>query len=153
MPDTVLNEPDEPTLIDALAAESAPEPVDYPVGAPLLKPYLQIRPRSNRAKFKREYAEFAKQQDTIGALTKAARRAEDDDAVKLPEAEQAAENMRLWADADDLYQKMDDLMRLAAVSSDEYSAWSDEVDDKDLVQTFQAYMQESQPGEASSSAT
>lgn len=147
MSDTVLNEPDEPTLIDALADEAAPEPQEYPPGAPLLKPYLHIRPRWRRAEFKRGYAKFATMQDTVGALRRAA------DAPDQPEAEQAAENMRLWADADDLYQQMDDLMRLAAVDEAEYAAWSDEVDDKDLVQTFQVYMRESQPGEASGSAT
>lgn len=150
MTEPLLDEPDEPTLIDALADEAAPEPAEYPVGAPLLKPYLQIRPRSRRAEFKRRYAEFATMQDTVGALAKAANAT---DAPKLPEAQQAAENMLLWADADDLYQKMDDLMRLAAVDEVEYTAWSDDADDKDLIATFQVYMRVSQPGEASSSAT
>lgn len=150
MTEPLLDELDEPTLIDALAAEAAPEPAEYPAGAPLLKPYLQIRPRSRRAEFKRQYAKFATMQDTVGALSKAANAT---DAPKLPEAQQAAENMLLWADADDLYQKMDDLMRLAAVDEVEYTAWSDDADDKDLIATFQVYMRVSQPGEASSSAT
>lgn len=149
----VVKDPDEPTVIDEMAAEAVPEPVEYPAGTPLLKPYVQIRPRSKRALFKRQYAQFTNMQDTVSALSKAARDAGSDDAVKLPDVAQAAENMRLWADADDLYQQMDDLMRLAAVDDTEYTVWSDQVDDKDLIRAFQAYMQESQPGEASSSAT
>lgn len=150
MSDTVLNEPDEPTLIDDLAAEAAPEPEEYPDGAPELKPYLQIRPRSKRAEFKRKYADFARRQGTVNALMKASKDVED---VESPTAEQAGEKMKLWADADDLYQEMDDLMRLASVDPEKYAVWSDEVADDELIATFKVYMKRSQPGEASSSAT
>ena len=44
----VVKDPDEPTVIDEMADEAVPEPVEYPAGAPLLKPYVQIRPRSKR---------------------------------------------------------------------------------------------------------
>lgn len=145
--------PDEPTLIDELADEANPAPTEYPDGAPELKPYLQIRPRSKRADFKRAYAAFAKRQDTISELTKAAKAAKDAESAEASDAEQNIANMRLWADADDLYQEMDDLMRLAAVDDEEYGLWSDQVEDPDLIVTFQVFMQRSQPGEASGSAT
>lgn len=150
MTESMPDKPDDPTLIDELAEEADPAPVEYPDGAPELKPYLQIRPRSKRAEFKRAYAAFAKRQDTIAELTKAAKATA---AAKKPDAQQNIDNMNLWADADDLYQEMDDLMRLAAVDNEKYALWSDEVEDQDLITTFQVFMQRSQPGEASGSAT
>ena len=135
---------DQPSVVDQLAEDATPD--EYPAGAPELQPYLQIRPRSKRAEFKRKYAKFAEQQDKTQALHKAANRKDDDPAA-------VADKMRVWADLDDLYQVMDELMELAAVDPDAYRKWADEAVDEVLVKVFQVFMKRSQPGEASSSTS
>jgi hypothetical protein len=143
---TNTKKPDQPGVIDELADDATP--AEYPEGAPLLKPYLQIRPRSLRAEFKRKYAEFAGVQEEMQKVQASGVLKEDDDDPK-----QGAEKMRVWADMDDYYQLMDDLMAMAAVNPDAYREWSDQADDAELVAVFQVYAKRSQPGEASRSAT
>ena len=143
---TSTKKPDQPSVVDELADDATP--VEYPEGAPLLKPYLQIRPRSLRAEFKRKYAEFAEVQEQMQKV-QASGVLKDDDA----DPKRGAEKMRVWADMDDYYQLMDDLMAMAAVNSDAYREWSDVADDAELVAVFQVYAKRSQPGEASRSAT
>lgn len=138
------------SAVDELADDA--NPPEYPDGAPLLKPYLQIRPRSQRAEFKRRYAEFADMQKRMQELQAEQQRLADDDSDDVSPVRNA-ERMRLWADMDDYYQKMDDLMRLAAVNAEAYTEWSDEVDDGGLAEVFTVFARRSQPGEASSSAT
>lgn len=131
----------EPSVIDALAEDAVPE--DYPEGAPLLLPHLQIRPRSRRAEFKRKFAELNKVQLKLQEIRQSG----------ALDSEDPADNLRLGADLDDMYQQMDDLLRLAAVNPDHYGEWSDAVDDSGLVGVFNVYMRRTQPGEASGSAS
>lgn len=135
---------DEPSVIEQLADDAVP--TEYPDGAPGLKPYLAIRPRSKRAAFKRRLSEYAEMARKMQAR-QAELPDEDDDSDEATPA-----RMRLWADMDDLYQIADDLLRMAALDDDEYSTWSDEVSDEDLMTTFNVYQSRTQPGEASSSA-
>lgn len=137
----------EPSAVDELADDATPE--EYPEGAPILRPYLQIRPRSKRAEFKRKYAEFSGVQGQMQKV-KASGVLEADDGT---DPERGAEQLRVWADMDDFYQMMDDLMALAAVNPDAYREWSDQADDAALVAVFQVYAKRSQPGEVSRSAT
>lgn len=129
------------STIDDLADDAAP--AEYPEGAPLLRPYLQIRPRSQRADFKRKFAEFTSMQTQIDEIKQSGALAED-----APQADR----LRAWADLDDMYQQMDELLALTAVDPDAYQEWSDKADDDDLARVFNVYMQATQPGEASSSA-
>lgn len=139
---------DKPSVIDALNDDASPE--EYPEGAPVLRSWLQIRPRSKRAEFKRKFGEF---NDMRGAIDKAQKAAKRADVAAAAGKDVQGELLKLSAQADDMYQLMDDLMRMAAVNEDYYSKWSDDVDDADLVATFNVFVKRSQPGEASSSAT
>lgn len=130
------------STIDELAEDAAPP--EYPDGAPLLRPYLQIRPRSRRAEFKRKFADFTALKDKVDEIKASG---------VLGEHAEQADRLRAWADLDDMYQQMDELMALAAVNPVAYQEWSDEVDDDVLVTVFNVFMQRTQPGEASSSAT
>jgi hypothetical protein len=144
---TNTKKPDQPSVVDELADDATP--AEYPEGAPLLKPYLDIRPRSKRAEFKRKYAEFAGVQADMQKITASGVLGDEEST----DQNRAAEQMRVWADMDDYYQLMDDLMAMAAVEPDAYREWSDRVDDAELVAVFQVYAKRSQPGEASRSAT
>ena len=130
----------QPSVIDQLAEDALP--TEYPEGAPELLPYLQLRPRSRRAQFKRKYAEVIAFQEELQKKHKGI----------TPESP-VADQMRLSADVDELYERIDELMELAAVDPGAYRKWADEVADEMLLQTFQVYAQRSQPGEASSSAS
>lgn len=138
---------DQPSAIDALAEDAVAD--EYPEGAPLLIPYLQIRPRSKRAQFKRQYAEFAELQERMQAVQSSGVLADKD----ADNQSQTAERLRVWAELDDYMQAMDDLMAMAAVNPDAYREWSDQADDAHLTAVFQVYARRTQPGEASSSAT
>lgn len=138
---TTTKKPADRSAIDDLADDAVP-PV-YPEGAPLLRQYLQIRPRSKRAEFKRKFADFTAMQAKVDEIKKSGALADDAD---------QGDRLRAWADLDDMYQQMDDLMALAAVDPDAYREWSDEVADDDLVNVFNVFMKATQPGEASSSA-
>lgn len=136
----------EPSVVDSLAEDAVPD--EYPEGSPLLLPMLQIRPRSRRAEFKRKYAEFAKMQAQVRDM--------QDDLAKLADdadasTEATAQRLELWANIDDYYQLIDELMAMAAVHPEHYREWSDEVDDAGLVLVFSVYSKRAQPGEAPSS--
>ncbi len=138
---SATKKPADRSAVDDLADDAVP--AVYPEGAPLLRSYLQIRPRSRRAEFKRKFAEFTTMQAKVDEIRQSGALAEDAD---------QADRLRAWAELDDMYQEMDELMALAAVNPDAYREWSDEVDDDDLVAVFNVFMQATQPGEASSSA-
>jgi hypothetical protein len=139
----------EPSLVDQMGedAENVEIPKEYPPGVPALKPLLAIRPRSRRAEFKRRYAEVAEMRALIkDAQAEVSRHKEGSDA-------HYAAQMRMWAQMDDVYQKVDEALRLAAVDPDAYAEWSDEVSDEDLMTTFNVYQSRTQPGEALSSTS
>jgi len=141
---------DEPSLVDQLSedADAITAPTEFPKGAPELKPLLAIRPRSKRAEFKRRYAEVAEMNGEVKALQR--------EVAKLKQGSDAryAAELRLWAQMDDLYDKVDGALRLAAVDEAAYTAWSDGLeDDTDLMNTFAVYQQRTQPGEAPSSTS
>lgn len=141
----VVKKPDQADVIDELAADAVLP--DYPAGAPELLPYLQIRPRSRRAEFKRRFADFSDLQRKTDLAQKAmAAEGKTDDGDQ-------AQQLRLWADMDDLYQLMDELMEMAAVDPVAYRKWSDPVEDAELTAVFQVFMKRGQPGEASRSAS
>lgn len=133
----------QPSMVDQLAEDAIPD--EYPAGSPELLPYLQIRPRSRRAAFKRKYAELAELQESAQLVQKAAKVDDADGDV--------ADKLRLWADLDDIYQLMEELLEMAALDSAAYQKWLLEADDQALATVFQVYVKRSQPGEASSSAS
>lgn len=145
----------EPSVLDDIAQDAltsvADVADDYPEGTPELVPYLQLRPRSRRAAFKRKYAEFARIEDQVKDMNRRLKEVGDDVEV-TPEV--TSLRMRLWADADDMYQLMDETLELAASDEVAYRAWSDNMDDDNQLSTvFSLYLKLSQPGEALSSAT
>lgn len=141
---------DEPSIVDELAADAAPD--EHPEGAPLLKPYLAIRPRSRRAAFKRKFAEFSEFQAKIDGMKSVI--SADDPADDSEDRDLNPEKLQVWAEMDDLLQLMDELMEMAAESPQDYREWSDQlVDDNDLVRVFNVFMKRTQPGEALRSAT
>jgi hypothetical protein len=144
--------PADVSVIDQMAADAAP--AEYPEGTPELRPWLQIRPRSRRAQFKRKYAEFSKVRDDVRRFQESGLfNAPEDGAEETPE--RTAEKLRMWADMDDYYQLMDELLELAALDPVAYRSWSDAptLTDETLSQAFTVYMMRTQPGEASSSAS
>lgn len=132
---------EEPSMVDALAADAVPD--EYPEGAPLLLPHLQIRPRSKRAEFKRKFADLSKIQDKVKEVRDSG----------LLTSEDPGDQLRLSAQLDDMYEQMLELLELAAVNPDHFREWADEVDDTGLIAVFNVYMRRAQPGEASSSAS
>lgn len=133
------------SVVDSLAEDAAAVemPTEYPKGAPSLRPMLAIRPFSKRAEFKRRYAEVA---ETKGKLTEL--QAELAQLEQGTDAHYAAQ-LRMWAAMDDIFEKVNDALRLAAVDQEAYDAWSDALtDDNDLMTTFNVYQQRTQPGEA-----
>lgn len=144
---TSTEKPTEPAeldvdAIDELAADAVP--TEYPEGAPLLRPYLQIRPRSKRAGFKRKFAEFSKVQEQVDRIKESG---------VLSDTGDQAGRLNAWADMDDMYQQMDELLEMAAIEPEAYREWSDAADDAALGQVFSVYMKRTQPGEASGSAS
>lgn len=138
---------DDVSVVDQMADDAAP-PTEYPPGTPALKPLLAIRPRSRRAEFKRRYAEVAEMK---GETEKLQAQAE-----KLKQGSDAryATELRMWAAMDDIYDKVNAALRLAAVDIEAYDAWSDALeDDTDLMTAFNVYQSRTQPGEASSSTS
>lgn len=138
----VVDENEEPSVLDALVDDAA-APTDYPEGAPLLQPYLQIRPRSKRAEFKRKFADLGKIQDKVKEVRKSG----------LLTSEDPSDQLRLSAELDDMYEQMLELLEMAAVSPAAFREWAEAVDDGDLIAVFNVYMRRTQPGEASSSAS
>lgn len=131
----------KPSVIDQLAEDAIPD--EYPAGTPELLPYLQIRPRTRRAEFKRAYAQFAELQEKVSSIGRDA----------LAEDAPVAVKMRAWADLDEVYGAMEELLALAAADADAFQAWVVNANDELLAQVFQIYAKRSQPGEASSSAS
>lgn len=133
------------SVVDQLAddAASVDQPASYPEGAPALKPMLAIRPFSKRAEFKRRYAEVAEAKVELDRWqTEAGKHKPGSD-------EHYAAQLRMWAAMDDVFEKVNAALRLAAVDQEAYDRWSDNlVDDNDLMTTFNVYQQRTQPGEA-----
>lgn len=141
---------EQPSVVDALADDT--NPPEMPEGAPELVPYLQIRPRSRRAEFKRKYAQFAGAEKNLNALRDRLGLKPDQEGV-LDEDVDPEERLKAWADMDDYIQLMDELMEFAAVDPPAYRKWADEADDETLMGVFTVYCARSQPGEASSSTS
>jgi len=150
-PDPVEPDADvENSLIDALAADAGVL-TEYPPGVPELVPFLELRPRSRRARFKRKFAECTALEDTVKDVQ---RRAKKLAATTKVTPELQALRMRLSADVDELFGLMDEVLEIAAADEVKWRAWSDGLaDDNDLARVFQLYMTRSQPGEASGSAS
>lgn len=130
--------PDEPTIIDALDEDVAPR--QYPKDAPGLWPYLKL-PFRQRAKFFAVYRELNERQSEMMAAEKKRRKGKLTEGQMLEQAEGLYE----------VYALMDDLMRIAAVDEDAYDAWVESHNDEQFAELFAAYVERSQPGEASSS--
>lgn len=140
----------ENTLVDALR-EDAGVLTEYPPGTPELTPYLDLKPRSKRARFKRKFAECTALEDTVKEIQGRAKKLA---ATKKETPELGAMRIRLSADVDDLFGLMDEVLELAAVDPAAWRKWSDNLDDEnDLARVFQLFMQRSQPGEASGSSS
>lgn len=135
---TVVNDP-QPTIIDALHEDAAPK--QYPKDAPGLWPYLKL-PFRERSKFFSIYRGLQAKQADLLAVEKKRKRGKLSDAAMLESAE------GLY----DLYAMMDDLMRVAAVDKDAYNDWVRDHTDEEFANLFAVYVEQSQPGEASSSA-
>jgi hypothetical protein len=139
-----------PSVVDQMGedAEGVEVPTEYPPGVPGLKPMLAIRPRSKRAEFKRRFAEVAEMRSLVEKAQAEAGK------LKQGSDDRYAAELRLWAQMDDLFDKVNAALRIAATDEAEYDAWSDALeDDNDLMTTFSVYQSRTQPGEASSSTS
>lgn len=132
--------PTAPTAIDAIQQDAAPR--EYPKDAPALWPYLKL-PFRKRAEFFRKFREMQAMEGDLAALEKKRKRSTKNQDVMLEQA----------AGLYDLLAIMDDMMRIAAVDLDEYGAWLDKHNDEQFQELFAAYVERSQPGEASGSAS
>ena len=137
MQDVELPE-DEASFIDALNSDAAPR--EYPKDAPGLWPYMKL-PFRQRAKFFAVYRELNGRQSEMLAIEKKRKRGKMTEAQMLDQAESLYE----------LYALMDDLLVIAAVDKDAYRLWVEEHDDEEFAELFAAYVERSQPGEASGS--
>jgi hypothetical protein len=146
MPPPARPKDDDASLVDQMAEDAVEVPTEYPPGVPELKTMLAIQPRSRRAAFKRKYAEVAEYMSTVRELEKNTKKIKSDDERQVAE-------LRLWAEVDELYQRIIDALRIAAVDEAKFDAWADEVSDEDLQATFAVYQQRTQPGEAPSSTS
>lgn len=131
-----------PTAIDAIQSDAAPR--EYPKDAPQLWPYLRL-PFRQRAEFFRKFREMQAMEGDLTALEKKRNRAgkKPGNDVML---EQAAGLYELFA-------VMDEMMRIAAVDEQAYEQWVDSHTDDQFQELFAAYVERSQPGEASGSAS
>lgn len=131
----------KPSTVDEMAEEAVP--VDYPPGTPELLSPLSLRPRSRRAEFKRRYSSIVKKYESMKELR------------AIVEADQDPpehEKLRISAELDDVYQAIDDVLRIVAADPQVYAVWSDELEDDNVLMTvFNVYQRRAQPGEASSS--
>jgi hypothetical protein len=142
---TAVKKTDAISVVDQIAddADAVAQPTEYPDGAPALKPMLAIRPFSRRAEFKRRYAEVAEQKSELDRLQVEAAK------HKQGSEEHYAAQLRMWAAMDDIFEKVNNALRMAAVDVEAYDRWSDNLtDDNDLMTTFNVYQQRTQPGEA-----
>lgn len=124
-----------PTVIDALQEEA--NPPEYPKGAPRLWPYLRL-PFRKRADFFRVYKQVQEKQEVLQAGERRRKRGRPSEAETIEAATGLYE----------LYALMDDLLRLAAVDSEEYERWISSATDEEFTQVFATYSARSQPGEA-----
>lgn len=139
--------PEIETLDMAAAVDDEAIPPEYPPGAPVLMTIAQIRPRSKRAEFKRKLADFTGLQEAAEKMQAGASATKPDGKADQPT------QIRTWADMDDLYQLMVELMELAAVNPEHCLEWTDAADDQELLAVFQVFMRKAQPGEAPSSTS
>jgi hypothetical protein len=140
----------ENSLIDALH-DDVDAFTEYPPGCPELIPFLELRPRQRRARFKRKFAECTDLEKRVRDVQARAKKLSANTKV-TPELQKL--RMQLSADVDELFGLMDEVLTIAAVDETKWRAWSDGLpDDNDLARVFQLYMQRSQAGEASSSAS
>lgn len=130
-----------PTATDAMSADAAPR--EFPADAPPLIPYLRL-PFRKRAKFFKGFGELQEMQEKLSALDKKRKRA------KNPGQDVLIEQASLLYE---LYGSMDDLMRIAAVDQEKYEEWVENHSDDQFQDLFSIYVERSQPGEASSSAS
>lgn len=139
----------ENTMVDALHAD-AEALTEYPPGCPDLIPYLNLRPLSRRAQFKRKFSECTVLEDQLKDLQKRAKKL--DNGRVSPDLGRL--RLQLSADYDDMVGLMDEVLELAAADPEAYRAWSaEQTDDNAVPRVFQLYVNRSQPGEASSSAS
>lgn len=134
---------EKPSVVDQMAEDAAADSVEYPEGAPEFLVPLAIKPRSRRAEFKRCYAKVLENYERTDELRR--QLSQEDPPM--------SKQMEIMAELDEVYQAIVDTLSIAAVAPDEFQVWADEVDDADLLQTFNAYNTRTQPGEASSSAS
>jgi hypothetical protein len=140
----------EVSVVDEMVDDA--NPPDYPAGTPTLIEYRFLYPRSRRGEFKRLLAKFRGSQEKLNAAKDGGLFDDVDKDTDLT-AEQQEARIELAADADDLFDLMDRLMRMCAADPDEYDAWTRTVEDKVLTEVFTIFMARSQPGEASSSTS
>ena len=142
----------EQSVLDDIADEAVGVPDEYPPGTPEFKPFLRLRPLSLRAQFKRKFAEFTKMQEPVTEAREAGLLTDDENTEVS--SERMAKKLEIWAHVDDMFAAMDDLMRMAAIDTAAYDAWSEELEDDEVrALVFNIYMKKSQLGEASSSAS
>ena len=146
-PKAVPND-DEPSIVEQMADDAAPPPTDYPPGAPEFKVLLAVRPRSRRAEFKRLLAQISEKSGAVRAEQAAMSKIKDDGAKE-------AAGLRMWASMDELYELIENALRMVAVDVEKFDAWAadDSTNDEILQTTWVAYQQRTQPGEASSSTS
>lgn len=140
----------EVSVVDQMADDA--NPPEYPEGTPALIEYRFLYPRSKRGEFKRLLATFRRSQEKLNTAKDGGLFDEVDKDDELT-AEQQEARIELAADADDLFDLMDRLMRMCAADPDVYDAWTRQVEDAVLTEVFSVFMARSQPGEASSSTS
>jgi hypothetical protein len=134
-----------PSVVDQMG-EDAALPTEYPPGVPELRPLLDVRPRGRRAEFKRLLAKVAERSPELQ------REQQGLEGIKSVEAREVA-SLRLWASMDDLFEVIEEALRLVAVDPGKFDTWVAEASDEDLQIAWAVYQQRTQPGEASSSTS
>lgn len=129
----------KPSAVDALQDDAAP--AQMPEGAPEFRSYLRL-PFRKRARF---YRSFASLQDKQEQVSKLDRKQKTKKGLTKEEMADAAGQFY------EVLGEMEDLLRIAAVDPEVFETWMENVEDEEFQRTFSAYVQWSQPGEASSS--
>jgi len=134
------------SAVDELRADAkaAIKAVEYPEGAPKFRPLLDLE-FDERGPAIAEYQAMQRFLKAHPGVTKAKEVDADSDA----EVEIGDETIEVYQ----LLAIMNRFMKLVAVDQDEYATWKGRKDAAVFTQTFNAYQAESQPGEASSSAS
>ena len=133
---------------DSLAQDVADEKLEYPEGAPTLIPMLAL-PRMRRAdaydalgqitRWQREVRESQPDEDTEPPAE-----GEDEKPREIDPASYGAQ-YRVVA-------YVEEYLRSVAANEKVFNIWAAQVDDGDLIKTFNVYLKKTQPGEAESSA-